>query len=118
MAALSSSLDSGVNYVAVYHRGQAVEVRMGLEVRVFIINFYSLLIFFFFFSDSKHSMAALSSSLDSGVNSVAVYHRDQVVEVRVRLEVRVRVLRSEGPLLGCGHIGHCVNGRGEDEEWC
>ena len=45
-------------------------------------------------------MAALSSSFDSGANSVAVYHRGQVVEVRVRLGARVRVLESEGPLPG------------------
>ena len=36
-------------------------------------------------------MAALSSSLDSGVNSTTAYGRGQSVEVRVRaVEVRVR----------------------------
>ena len=59
MAALSSSLDSGVNSVVAYHRGQSI--------------------------DSKHPpMAALSSSLDSGVNSVVAYDKGQAVEVRVR----------------------------------
>ena len=45
-------------------------------------------------------MATLSSSLDFGVNSMAVYHRDQAIEARVRLEARVGVLENEGPLLG------------------
>ena len=55
----------------------------------------------------KHSpMAALSSSFDSGVNSVVAYESGQAVEVRVRFELRVGVLRSEGPKLGWGNIDH------------
>ena len=59
-----------------------------------VMGFYNVSIFPFFFDGSKHSpMAALSSSLDSGVNSVAAYGRDYTVEARVR------VLENEGPIL-------------------
>ena len=36
-------------------------------------------------------MAALRSSLDSGVNSVVAYYRGQAVEIRVRVKAKVRV---------------------------
>ena len=51
-------------------------------------------------------MAALSSSLDSGVNSVVPYHRGQSIEVRVRLEVKVRVLKDKIPMLGSRNIDY------------
>ena len=67
--------------------------------------FFLPLILPFFLDDFKHfpRMAAWSSSLDSGVNSVSIL---QSVEVRGS-EVKVSVLEGEVPILG-----YWVKGRG------
>ena len=56
-------------------------------------------------------MAASSSSLDPGVNSVAAYDSGQMFEFRVNLEISARVLESEAPMLGSANIDYLVNGR-------
>ena len=62
-------------------------------------------------------MAALSSSLDSGVNSVVAYHRSQSIEVRVSLKIGVRVLGSEkSQILAYGNIDHWVRERRVESE--